>query len=52
MSAARGYLAWHCKPAVVCGLKPKISSTKVMSVLVSSAVQGEQVRVVKKVTLT
>lgn len=52
MSAATDCLVWHCKPAVVCGLKPIILSTKVMSVLLSSAVQWEQVHVVKKLLLT
>lgn len=47
MSAATDYLAWHCKPAVVCGLKAVILSTKVMPVLVSSVVQSGQVHVAK-----
>lgn len=52
MSATTFYSAWHCKPAVVCGLKAGILSTKVMTVLLSSAVQWEQVHVVKKLLLT
>lgn len=52
MSAAADYLAWNCKPAVVCGLKAVILTTKVMPVLVRSAVQWEQVHVVKKLLLT